>query len=80
MTGLQAGKDKIIEVAAIITDKNLKPLHEGFEKVIHCPEEIMNNMDEWCTAHHRDVPPPQTTGVVMLVRINSSRSGFTRLY
>jgi oligoribonuclease len=56
MTGLVAGKDKIIEIAAIITDKDLVPLEEeGFERIIHCDEEIMNGMDEWCTEHHRDV-------------------------
>ena len=58
MTGLVAGKDKIIEIAAIITDKDLVPLEEeGFERIIHCDEEIMNGMDEWCTEHHRDVSP-----------------------
>ena len=62
MTGLCARKDKIIEVAAIITDENLKPLHSGFERVIHCPEEIMNNMDQWCTEHHRNVSPLTTRG------------------
>ena len=56
MTGLEAGKDKIIEVAAIITDKELVPFDEGFERIIHCDEDIMNGMDEWCTEHHRDVP------------------------
>jgi hypothetical protein len=58
MTGLAVGKDKIIEVAAIITDKDLVSLDEGFERVIHCDESIMNGMDEWCTEHHRDVLPP----------------------
>jgi oligoribonuclease len=57
MTGLTVGKDKIIEVAAIITGKDLVPLHEGFERIIHCPEEIMNNMDEWCIHHHGEVSP-----------------------
>lgn len=58
MTGLKVGHDKIIEVAAIITDKNLRPLHEGFERIIHCSEEMMNGMDEWCTDHHGKVYPP----------------------
>lgn len=58
MTGLTVGKDRIIEIAAIITDKHLKPFHEGFEKVVHCPEEIMNGMDEWCTEHHGNVYSP----------------------
>lgn len=62
MTGLEAGKDRIIEVAAIITDKSLKPLHEGFEKVVHCSKEIMNNMDQWCIKHHGDVAPLQQKG------------------
>ena len=55
MTGLKVGKDKIIEVAAIITDEHLTPLHEGFERVIHCSKEIMNNMNEWCIEHHGKV-------------------------
>jgi oligoribonuclease len=56
MTGLAVGKDKIIEVAAIITDKDLKPVEsEGFERVVSCPAEVINNMDEWCTTHHGEV-------------------------
>jgi len=58
MTGLVAGKDKIVEVAAIITDENLIPLHEGYEQIVHCPEEIINGMDEWCTTHHGNVLTP----------------------
>jgi oligoribonuclease len=56
MTGLAVGKDKIIEVAAIITDRNLKPLDaERFEQVIHQPKALMDGMDEWCTQHHGEV-------------------------
>lgn len=55
MTGLKVGKDKIIEIAAIITDETLKPMDEGFEMIIHCTEEIMNNMNEWCIEHHGNV-------------------------
>ena len=79
MTGLEAGKDKIIEVAAIITDRDLKPLHEGFEKVVHCSEEILNNMDEWCIKHHGDVSLLQQR-CVTVVRVNCSCSGFKRFY
>jgi oligoribonuclease len=61
MTGLEVGKDKIIEVAAIITDKDLVPFHEGFEKIISCSQEMLDGMDDWCTRHHGDVPPPATT-------------------
>lgn len=85
MTGLVAGKDKIIEVAAIITDKELNPLHEGYESVVHCSEEIMKGMDEWCIQHHGNVTtslsPPTSFSilflkciayVVFVVRINST--------
>jgi oligoribonuclease len=55
MTGLSVGKDKIIEVAAIITDKELNPLDKGFEEIIHQPESLMAGMDGWCTQHHGEV-------------------------
>jgi oligoribonuclease len=64
MTGLEVGKDKIIEVAAIITDQDLKPLEtEGFEQVIHQPESLMSGMDEWCIHHHGKV----TLALCMLI-------------
>jgi oligoribonuclease len=57
MTGLVPGKDKIIEVACIITDKDLIPFHEGYEKIVSCSAEMMSGMDEWCTEHHGNVTP-----------------------
>jgi oligoribonuclease len=57
MTGLEVGKDKIIEVATIITDEHLKELHEGFERTIYCPKETLDNMVEWCIEHHGNVLP-----------------------
>ena len=52
MTGLDPNSDLIIEIATIITDKNLKILDEGPSIVIHQSEDIMDNMDEWCTEQH----------------------------
>ncbi|KAJ9071830.1 Phosphatidylinositol 3,4,5-trisphosphate-dependent Rac exchanger 2 protein, variant 2 [Entomophthora muscae] len=52
MTGLDLTKDKIIEVAAIITDKDLNVIAEGPNLIIHQPAEIMNNMNDWCKEHH----------------------------
>ena len=52
MTGLDPNSDLIIEIATIITDKNLKVLDEGPSIVIHQSEEAMGNMDEWCTNQH----------------------------
>jgi oligoribonuclease len=56
MTGLVPGKDKILEIAVIVTDVDLDPLHdEGFVRVIHFPEEVMTTMDPWCIQHHGKV-------------------------
>ena len=52
MTGLDPNSDLIIEIATIVTDKNLNVLDEGPSIVIHQSEEVMNNMDEWCTNQH----------------------------
>lgn len=59
MTGLNHNKDKIIEIATLITDEHLNPLDpDGFERVIHCSENLLNGMDEWCTTHHENVSFP----------------------
>ena len=52
MTGLDPNSDVIIEIATIVTDKNLSVIDEGPSIVIHQPEHVMNNMDEWCTNQH----------------------------
>ena len=52
MTGLDTQSDYIIEIASIVTDKNLNILDEGPNLVIHQPDEIMNNMDSWNTNQH----------------------------
>ncbi|MBA3661571.1 MAG: oligoribonuclease [Gammaproteobacteria bacterium] len=54
MTGLNPEKDRIIEIATIVTDSNLKVIAEGPQFVIHQPEELLLGMDEWNTKqHHR---------------------------
>ena len=52
MTGLEPDKERIIEIATIVTDKNLNILAEGPMMAIHQPASILNAMDEWCTTHH----------------------------
>ena len=53
MTGLDRDNDKIIEIATIVTDAQLKEMVEGPTIAIHQSDEIMSNMDEWCTTQHR---------------------------
>ena len=52
MTGLDPNSDVIIEIATIVTDKHLKVIDEGPSIVIHQSDDVMNNMDEWCTNQH----------------------------
>jgi len=52
MTGLDPDKDRIIEIATIVTDSHLNILATGPMLAIHQPIEEMNAMDEWCTKQH----------------------------
>lgn len=52
MTGLEPETDTIIEIATIVTDKNLNVLGRGPNLAIHQEQEVMDAMDEWCTEHH----------------------------
>jgi oligoribonuclease len=46
MTGLDLGKDKLIEVAALVTDPDLKVLGEGIDLVIHADDAALDAMPE----------------------------------
>lgn len=46
MTGLELGKDALIEIAALVTDADLNILGEGVDVVIHADEETLGGMPE----------------------------------
>ena len=46
MTGLDLGKDKLIEVAALVTDPELNVLGEGIDLVIHADDAALDAMPE----------------------------------
>lgn len=52
MTGLAPDTDRIIEIATLVTDKNLNVLAEGPVLAIHQPDSLLNGMDEWNTRQH----------------------------
>ena len=52
MTGLQPEVNRVLEIAAIITDAQLNILHEGPVIAIHQPAEILESMDAWNTETH----------------------------
>jgi oligoribonuclease len=65
MTGLMPDTDQIIEIATVVTDKNLNVLAEGPELAIHQPEEVLARMDAWNQRQHA------SSG--LLARVRSSR-------
>ncbi len=52
MTGLDTVNDTIIEIATLVTDKDLNTLAEGPILAIHQPDEVLDGMDEWNTRQH----------------------------
>ncbi|AHK78661.1 oligoribonuclease [Ectothiorhodospira haloalkaliphila] len=52
MTGLDPLSDYIIEIATIVTDKNLNILAEGPVIAIHQSEEILGGLDDWNHSTH----------------------------
>lgn len=52
MTGLDPKVDTILEIATIITDKDLHVLANGPDLVIHHPDSVLENMNSWCKETH----------------------------
>jgi oligoribonuclease len=52
MTGLDPDNDQIIEIATIVTDKELNILAEGPMLAIHQEKSVMDAMDDWNTKQH----------------------------
>ncbi|KAJ7287244.1 ribonuclease H-like protein [Mycena rebaudengoi] len=52
MTGLDPDKDKILEIAVLITNGNLELVDEGIEYIIRTDKASLDGMDEWCTKQH----------------------------
>ncbi|OLL22127.1 Oligoribonuclease [Neolecta irregularis DAH-3] len=64
-TGLSPRNDHMLQVAALVTDNDLNPLHnvrfpsspvlivqDGFQETIYQPPQVLAQMDSWCTAQH----------------------------
>lgn len=52
MTGLDPKKERIIEIATLVTDNDLNILAEGPVLAIHQPTSLLDAMDDWCTKTH----------------------------
>jgi len=67
MTGLTPETDDIIEIATIVTDKNLNILAEGPVFAVHQDEAALARMDEWNQKQHG------SSGLIQ--RVRDSRTG-----
>lgn len=52
MTGLDSTRDQILEIATVVTNKELEILATGPEIVIHQPDAILDKMDDWNQKQH----------------------------
>jgi oligoribonuclease len=52
MTGLKPDEDVIIEIATVVTDKDLAVIAEGPSLAVAQPENLLARMDEWNQRQH----------------------------
>ncbi len=52
MTGLNPEKERIIEIATIVTDSDLNIIAEGPVFAVHQPDSLLQTMDSWNTKQH----------------------------
>ena len=64
MTGLDPDRDRIIEIATIITDAGLNIIEEGPVLAVNQSESVLNLMDEWNQRVHK--------GSGLVARVQSS--------
>ena len=54
MTGLDADRDRVLEIATVITDDDLEPVTGGLSLVIHQPPEVLGLMGDVVSKMHHD--------------------------
>lgn len=47
MTGLEPDRDRVLEIAVIVTDATLEVVAEGPVLVVHQPDSVLDAMDDW---------------------------------
>ncbi len=65
MTGLDETKERIIEIATLVTDSDLNEIGIGPELVIHQSDALLDQMNEWCVRQH--------TGSGLVTRVRDSQ-------
>jgi oligoribonuclease len=52
MTGLDVERHRIVELAVLVTDAQLEVLADGLDLVVHQPEEVLGEMDDFVRKMH----------------------------
>jgi oligoribonuclease len=52
MTGLDPKTCVILEIATLVTDKDLNPIERGPVLAVHQPDSVLEAMDDWNKEHH----------------------------
>lgn len=52
MTGLDPERERIIEVATLVTDSDLNLVAQGPVLAVKQPDRLLDGMDDWCTKTH----------------------------
>lgn len=52
MSGLDPDADRVLEVALVVTDKELNLVEEGPVLVVHQPDAVLDGMDSWNKGTH----------------------------
>jgi oligoribonuclease len=52
MSGLDPDRDKVLEIAIVVTNANLEIVAEASPLVVHQPESVLGAMDAWNTSTH----------------------------
>lgn len=52
MTGLFPETCHVLEIASVVTDSDLEVIAEGPDLVVHQPDEVLAEMNEWCKVQH----------------------------
>ena len=73
MTGLNPETDRIIEIATIVTDAELKTIAEGPVLAIHLSDEILAGMDEWNTRTHSNTGLTERVKAASLTEADGER-------
>jgi oligoribonuclease len=65
MSGLDPERDKVLEVAVVVTNVNLETVSEGPVQVVHQGDGVLGSMDAWNTSTHA------RTGLTQRVRTST---------